>query len=358
MTSTVVSQQANKGGRLLLNVGDYEAAARAAMPPQHWDFYAGGAEDEVSLGDNQTAFDAWRLRPRVLVDVRNASPATSALGIPIDLPVLVGPSAYQTMAHSEGELATARGAAAAGTIMIVSVNSGYTLEHVAAAAPGPKWLQLYIYGGDLAATLPLVQRAEDAGYQALVLTVDRPVYGRRERDLRNEFSLPPGVRAVNFADADRKALASPCEITWDTVDELTHQTALPVLLKGILTGEDAALAVDHGIAGVMVSNHGGRQLDGVCTGMHALPEVVAAVDGQCEVFVDGGVRRGTDVLKALALGAQAVLVGRPALWGLAVDGADGVAAVLGHLHKEIVTDMKLLGRPSCAAIDASAVVRV
>lgn len=339
------------------NLREYEFAASAAIPPAHWDYYAGGSDDEVTLRANETAYQSWRLRPRVLTDVSTASTATTVLGTPIDMPVLAAPVAYQAMAHPDGELATARAAHAAGTIMIASINASRTLEEIATATPGPKWLQLYIYGGDIDTALPLVRRAEDAGYQAVVLTVDRPVFGRRERDLRNGFSLPPGVRAANFGGADRKDLASPCEITWEAVDRLREATPLPVLLKGILTGEDAELAVAHGAAGIMVSNHGGRQLDGVCAGLEALPEVVEAVDGHCEVFCDGGIRRGTDIIKALALGARAVLIGRPLIWGLAVDGESGVRAVLDCLHDELLRDMKLLGRPRCDDIDITALRR-
>ena len=341
-----------------VNLHEYEIAARRVIPRVEWDYYAGGSDDEVTLRANESAFDALRLRPRMLVDVTGTTPNTSTLGTPISMPILAAPSAYQAMAHPDGELATARAAAAAGTIMIASINSNFSLEDIAAAADGPKWLQFYIYGGDLEKSVPLLRRAEAAGYGAIVLTVDRPVFGNRERDLRNDFSLPPGIRAANFDNADRKALSAPCEITWATVEQLQQTTELPVILKGILTAEDAALAVEHGVAGIMVSNHGGRQLDGVLAGIEALPEVVEAVSGRCEVFCDGGIRRGTDVIKALALGARAVLVGRPILWGLAVDGAAGAGAVLECLHDELVRAMKLLGRPTCAGIDASVVQRV
>jgi isopentenyl diphosphate isomerase/L-lactate dehydrogenase-like FMN-dependent dehydrogenase len=339
----------------LVNLRDYEKAARQAIPRSEWDYYAGGSDDEVTLRANESAFDAWRLRPRMLIDVTSTSPKMTALGTPINMPILVAPLAYQAMAHADGELATARAAAAAGTIMIASINSSYSLEDIAAAANGPKWLQFYVYGGDLERSVPLLRRAEAAGYGAIVLTVDRPVFGNRERDLRNDFSLPPGVRAANFCDADRKALSAPCGITWATVEQLQQITELPVILKGVLTGEDAELAVECGVAGIMVSNHGGRQLDGVCAGIEALSEVVESVSGRCEVFCDGGIRRGTDVVKALALGARAVLVGRPVLWGLGVDGAAGVGAVLECLRGELVRAMKLLGRPTVADIDPTTV---
>jgi isopentenyl diphosphate isomerase/L-lactate dehydrogenase-like FMN-dependent dehydrogenase len=356
MTSVVESRvERLKPSTRLVNVHDYEIAAREIIPRGEWDYYAGGSDDEVTLRANESAFDALRLRARVLVDVTGTTPKTSTLETPISMPILTAPTAYQAMAHPDGELATARAAAAAGTIMIASINSNYTLEEIAAAADGPKWLQFYIYGGDLEKSVPLLQRAEAAGYGAIVLTVDRPVFGNRERDLRNDFSLPPGIRAANFDNADRKALSMPCEITWATVEQLQQATALPVILKGILTAEDAVRAVEHGVAGIMVSNHGGRQLDGVCAGIEALPEVVEAVADRCEVFCDGGIRRGTDVVKALALGARAVLVGRPILWGLAVDGTAGVGAVLECLRAELIRAMKLLGRPTIDDIDPTTV---
>jgi 4-hydroxymandelate oxidase len=341
----------------LVNLRDYEIAARQLIPRGEWDYYAGGSDDEITLRANESAFDALRLRPRVLVDVTGTTPKTSTLGTPISMPILAAPSAYQAIAHPDGELATARAASTAGTVMVASINSSYGMEEIAAASDGPKWLQFYIYGGDLEKSVPLLRRAEAAGYGAIVLTVDRPVFGNRERDLRNDFSLPPGIRAANFGNADRNALSAPCEITWATVEQLQQKTELPVILKGILTAEDAELAVERGVAGIMVSNHGGRQLDGVRAGIEALPEVGEAVAGRAEVFCDGGIRRGTDVVKALALGARAVLIGRPILWGLAVDGAAGAAAVLECLRAELVRAMKLLGRPTCADIDASVVQR-
>jgi 4-hydroxymandelate oxidase len=341
----------------LVNLHDYEIAARQIIPHAEWDYYAGGSDDEVTLRANESSFDALRLRPRVLVDVTGTTPKTSTLGTPISMPILAAPSAHQTMAHPDGELATARATAAAGTIMISGINSNYSLEEIAAAADGPKWLQFYIYGGDLEKSVPLLRRAEAAGYGAIVLTVDQPEFGHRERNLRNDFVLPPGIRAANFDSVDRKALWAPCEITWATIEQLQQTTELPVILKGILTAEDAARAVEHGIAGIVVSNHGGRQLDGICAGIEALPEVVEAVSGRCEVFCDGGIRRGTDVVKALALGARAVLLGRPILWGLAVDGAAGAGAVLECLRGELVRAMKLLGRPTVADIDATTVLK-
>jgi 4-hydroxymandelate oxidase len=273
------------------------------------------------------------------------------------MPVLAAPVAYHGMAHPDAECATVDGVGRAGTLMVASINSNKTLEDIAVRASGPLWLQLYL-AADLAVSEKLVRRAEDAGYRALVLTVDRPLFGRRERDLRNGFRLPPHLSAANFGDTATRDLAAQCIATWESLHWLRGITRLPVLVKGILTAEDAELAVEHGVAGIVVSNHGGRQLDGVLAGIEALPEVVAAVAGRCEVYCDGGIRRGTDVLKALALGARAVLVGRPTIWGLAVGGADGVHNVLTLLHDELRLAMGLAGRLTVASVDRSLVTHM
>jgi isopentenyl diphosphate isomerase/L-lactate dehydrogenase-like FMN-dependent dehydrogenase len=332
-------------------VADYEALARAAVDPTTWDYFAGGSGDEITLAGNVEAFRRLRLRPRVISEEVPASTATTVLGEPVSMPVLVAPTAYHGLVHEEAECATARGAGEAGTVMVVSVNSNRTMEEVAAAARRPLWLQLYLSGdaGDEA----IVRRAEGAGYAALVLTLDRPVYGARERDVRNGFRLPDHLRAANFGTT--RNLRATSWTSWKALDWLLATTRLPVLVKGILTGEDATIAVDRGVAGVMVSNHGGRQLDGALAGIEALPEVAEAVAGRCEVYCDGGVRRGTDVLKALALGARAVLLGRPVIWGLAHDGAAGVAAVLELLRAELERDLALCGRVRVDDVDHSLV---
>ena len=239
--------------------------------------------------------------------------------------------------------------------MVVSLNSNRTLEDVAATATRPVWLQLYLTGDDTADE-EMVRRAESAGFGALVLTVDRPVYGGREKDARGGFRLPDHLRAANFEEA--RDLRAPSWTSWTALTWLLGSTRLPVLVKGVLTGEDARIAAGHGVAAVIVSNHGGRQLDGALAGIEALPEVAAAVEGRCEVYCDGGVRRGTDVLKALALGACAVLLGRPIVWGLAVDGAAGVAAVLHMLRAEIERDLVLCGRRRIADVDRSLVTSI
>lgn len=337
-----------------INVFEYETLARARMNSIYWDAYANGSDDEVTLQANRTDFARLRLRPRVLVDVAQCNTSTTVLGLPIRMPVLIAPTSLHCLAHPEGECATAQGAGAAGTLMIVSTKSTRSLEEIVQASNGPLWFQLYIYQS-LEVAAGLVRRAEAAGYQAIVLTVDVPVLGNRERSKRHNTPLPiaPMVEA-NFVGAAVDS-QDRISVTWETVDWLRSFTSLPILLKGILTAEDALLALEHGVSGIIVSNHGGRQLDGSVTGIESLPEVVDAVAGRCEVYVDGGIRRGTDILKALALGARAVLIGRPALWGLAVDGADGVRQVLEILNTELELAMKLSGCPTLASINPTLV---
>jgi isopentenyl diphosphate isomerase/L-lactate dehydrogenase-like FMN-dependent dehydrogenase len=338
-----------------LNLAEYETLARERLDPPTWDYFAEGSADEVTLRANSAAFGRLRLRPRVMADESPVSTATSALGAPIKLPVLAAPTAYHGLVHPDAECATAQGVGDAGTIMIVSLNSNRTLEDVAAAATGPLWQQLYLTG-DHEADEEIVRRAEDAGYAALVLTVDRPVYGARERDVRNGFRLPDNLRCANYGGT--RDLRAKAWTSWAAVDWLLQHTRLPVGIKGILTAEDARIAVEHGVAAVLVSNHGGRQLDGALAGIEALPAVSAAVEGRCEVFCDGGVRRGGDVLKALALGARAVLLGRPIVWGLALDGAAGVTGILEMLHAEIERDLTLCGRRRVSDVDRSLVTSI
>jgi isopentenyl diphosphate isomerase/L-lactate dehydrogenase-like FMN-dependent dehydrogenase len=330
-------------------VADYEALAHARMHPAAWDYYAAGAGDEITLRENRAVFDRMRLRPRVLVDVSSIDTATTVLGSPVAMPILVTPTAMHRYACEEGECATARAAGAAGTLMVAATEASRTLEDIAAAATGPLWFQLYVYSQRHLAEA-LVRRAEAAGYRAIVLTVDAPQWGHKPRSERTEATIPPFATAnVDVTGLD------PASLTWDAVAWLRSLTRLPLVLKGILTAEDASLAVEHGVEGIVVSNHGGRQLDSVPATIEALPEVVDAVAGRCEVYLDGGIRRGTDVLKALALGARAVLVGRPILWGLAANGADGARHVLELLHAELESAMALAGRPTLASIDRSLV---
>jgi isopentenyl diphosphate isomerase/L-lactate dehydrogenase-like FMN-dependent dehydrogenase len=351
-----------------INLFEYEPLAKARLDPAAYDYYAGGAEDELTLRENRAAYARITLRPRVLVDVSRVVTGTTVLGVPVDMPILVPPMAYQRLAAPEGELATARAAGGAGTIMVVSTLATASLEEIAAAASGPLWFQLYVYK-DRAVSEALVRRAEDVGYRALVLTVDTPLLGRREADERNGFGLPAHLHMSNFAGRDEARPAEPGvsalalhtlaefdpSLTWEALDWMRSITRLPVVVKGILTGEDADLAARHGATAVVVSNHGGRQLDTAVATIEALPEVAEAVAGRCEVYVDGGIRRGTDVLKALALGARAVFVGRPILWGLAVNGEEGVRHVLELLRRELALDMALAGRPTIESIDRSLV---
>lgn len=353
-----------------VNLADYEQQAKTALPQLIYDYYAGGAGDEITVGENRRGWQRIRLRPSVLVDVSRRDLCTTILGVPVSMPVMTAPCAFNAMAHPEGELAVSRAAAAAGIVQVVSTAGTHSMEQVAEAATGgQRWFQLYCYR-ERRVTQWLVERAAAAGYKALCLTVDAPLVGRRDRDTRNCFALPAGMCWKNLegmglenmeASPDGSALVKYISqiwdpaLTWEAVEWLRSLSNLPLVIKGILTAEDARLAVEHGAAGIVVSNHGGRQLDGVLPTSEALAEVVDAVAGQAEVFVDGGIRRGSDVLKALALGARAVLVGRPYLWGLAVDGEAGVSHVLELLRQELDLDMALSGRPTIGSIDRSLV---
>ncbi len=336
----------------LLNVRDYEAEAERRLDPGAYGYYAGGAGDEVTLRENVAAYGRWRLRPRVLVDVGACTTGTTVLVHEIAFPLLVAPVAFQRVAHPEGELAMARAARAAATILCLSTMTTTPPADVAAVG-SQRWFQLYVFR-DAAVTRELVAQARECGFTALLLTVDTPVLGRRERDHRTGFTLPGGVTVASLGrggmtPAETFALTSP-SVTWRDVELLAAESSLPVLVKGVLTAEDARLACEHGAAGIVVSNHGGRQLDGVAATIEALPEVIEAVEGRVEVLVDGGIRRGADVVKALALGARAVLAGRAPLWGLAVGGEEGARAVLELLRDEILLALQLLGCPSPAAV--------
>ena len=334
------------------NVADAQREGEAKLEPGPRDYFAGGAGDEVTLRENVEAWGHWRLRPRVLNDVREVSTAVDVLGKPVRMPVLVAPVAYQRMAHPEAEAGMAAGAAAAGTAMCLSTLSTTRPAEVAAAAPdGRHFFQLYAFK-DEAVTQALMEEAIDAGFEAIVVTADAPAGGNRERDRRNRFTLPrelgtPSLTAAVGGDKslsieDTFALMNHA-LTWADVGDLASECAVPVLVKGILTAEDAELALEHGAAGVVVSNHGGRQLDRSLATADALPEIADSVKGRGTLLVDGGIRRGVDVATALALGADAVLVGRPALWGLAAGGREGVAAVLGLLRAELELSLALLG---------------
>jgi 4-hydroxymandelate oxidase len=351
------------------NLLELEALAQEQLSPGAFEYIAGGADDEVTMRRNRADFERIALRPRYMVDVSNVDTSTTVLGDAVSMPVLLAPAAGHKLCCADGELATARAAQGAGTIMVLSTLSTVKMEEVAEVGDAPKWFQLYVYR-DREVTRQLVQRAEAAGYKALCLTVDVPVIGNRERDRRNSFTFPKEYPLANFLGMELEHMpigvvgsalgayiASKWDpsVSWRDFDWFRSITKLPIVLKGILTGEDARLAVEHGAAGIIVSNHGGRQLDGAMSGIAALPEVVEAVDGRIEVLVDGGVRRGTDVVKALALGARAVLVGRPYMYGLAIAGEEGVRAVLETLRAELVTAMALTGRRAIGEVDGSVV---
>ena len=349
---------------LTLTVDDFEAAARDVLPEMVFDYYAGGSGEEWTLRENTRAYGRWVIRPRVLVDVSNVDPMTTVLRQELPFPVLLAPTAFQRMAHRDGELSTAHGAASLGAIMVVSTIATVSLEDLAATGVR-RWFQLYVLK-DRGLTAALVKRAHAAGYEAIVLTVDTPLLGRRLRDERNSFALPPGIGLANLEgsglpESSGSGLFSfflerhDAALTWDDVAWLRSLSPLPLVLKGIVTAEDTRLAVDAGVDAIVVSNHGGRQLDGAPATLDVLPEVVEAAEGRIEVLLDGGIRRGSDVFKALALGASAALVGRPYLWGLAVNGADGVRQVLEIIRDDLMLTMALAGRPAIVDIDRSAV---
>jgi isopentenyl diphosphate isomerase/L-lactate dehydrogenase-like FMN-dependent dehydrogenase len=343
-----------------LTVDDYESAARESLPQMVFDYFAGGAGDEWTMRENRRAFDRWVFRPRVLVDVSQVDLRTTVLGQEVPFPILLAPTAFQKMAHPEGERATARAAAGLGALMVLSTIATTGLEEVAETGV-PRWFQLYVLK-DRSLTATLVARAEAAGYGALVLTVDTPKLGRRFRDERNSFTLPHGISMANLEGMDLPVAEGSSlfafilerhdpSLTWDDVAWLRSLSSLPVVLKGVMTAEDARLAVEAGADAVVVSNHGGRQLDGAPGTLDVLPEVVEAAGGRLEVFLDGGIRRGADVLKALALGAGAVMIGRAYLWGLAADGEEGVRRVLELLRDELLLAMALAGVTSSRKIE-------
>ncbi len=350
----------------IVAVADYEAYARQRMSASAWSYLTGGAADELTLADNTTALQALRLRPRVLTDLKGAHTRVALFGDTLDYPILLAPVAYQKLAHVEGELATVMGASAMRAGMVVSTQASMGLEDIARAAHAPLWFQLYIQH-DRDFTHALAQRAAAAGYRALVVTVDAPVNGVRNREQRSGFQLPANIDAVNLRGlrplppqtaqaGGNNLLGGPVLAgapTWKDIEALIQKTSLPVVLKGITDPQDALRALDCGAAGVIVSNHGGRILDTMPASIHALPAVAKAINGRVPVLFDGGIRRGTDVFKALALGATATLIGRPYIYGLATAGASGVAHVLHILRTELEIAMALTGRATLNDIDAS-----
>jgi 4-hydroxymandelate oxidase len=349
-----------------VNLFDFEKLAEGRLPKLSFDYYAGGALDEVTLRENRAAYDRIPLYFRTLVGVGRRSLETTVLGERVAMPVLIAPTAFHRMAHPEGELATARAAGRCGTVMIVSTLSNTAIEDIAAVATRPLWFQLYLYK-DRAATRDLVARVEAAGCRAIVLTVDAPILGPRERDVRNRFTLPEGLSVKNLLGSGQGKLERDFAgsglaayvtdfldpgMSWRDVEWLGGVTGLPLLIKGIVRADDARRAVEFGVRGVIVSNHGGRQLDTSPATIDALPAVAEAIAGRAEVYVDGGVRRGLDVVKAVARGARAVMVGRPVLWGLSVDGERGVVRVLEMLRDELDNAMGLCGCPALDAVTA------
>jgi isopentenyl diphosphate isomerase/L-lactate dehydrogenase-like FMN-dependent dehydrogenase len=348
----------------LVNVADYERAAADLLEPGPLGYFAGGAGDERTLRRNVEAFAGWELMPRVLVDVSEVDASVELFGSRISMPLLVAPVAFQRLAHRDGEEGMARAAGAAGTAVCLSTIATATPASVAAAAPDTtRWFQLYCFS-DRAVTEALLAEAVESGYEAIALTVDAPFAGRRERDLRTGFEVDvhaPAIQAATGSDrpltpAEVFALVDPT-LDWDAFAALAEGCDLPILVKGLMAPADAELAIEAGAGGVIVSNHGGRQLDAVPATVDALPAVADGVAGRIPVLIDGGVRRGTDVLVALALGADAVLAGRAPLWGLAVGGEAGATAVLELLRAEIELGLALLGCPSAADVTRAHVQR-
>jgi 4-hydroxymandelate oxidase len=344
---------------------DYEPLAQKRMQPMAWEYINSAAADEITVRWNREAYDRIRLSPHVLREMPKLDTRCRVLGKELSFPVLLAPTALHKLAHPDGELATAKGAGDAGATMVLSTMSSQPLEDVKHVASGPVWFQLYVQK-DRGFTRELVQRAKASGYEALVVTVDTPIEGARNRQQRANFRLPPGVELANLRGlktesgkapgTEREVFRNilPETLTWKDIEWLQSISGMPVLLKGVLNPDDADTAARMGAAGVLVSNHGGRNLDTVPATIDALPRVADKVAGRITVLVDGGVRRGTDILKAVALGANAVLIGRPVFYGLAVNGADGVRDVINILRHELEMAMALTGRDKLADVDHTA----
>jgi 4-hydroxymandelate oxidase len=351
---------------VFLNTTDYAGAARATLPKDWFDYYEGGALDEITLRENASGWDRLKLYYRVLAGVGTRDLRTTVLGQSISMPIAIAPTAFHKLACDDGESAMARAAKAVGTLFILSSLSNTAMESVFAQAASPRWFQLYVYK-DRMITHELIKRAEAAGAEAIVLTVDAPGLGTRERDTRNNFRLPEGLTVENLAPLGKgefpKVMGSglaayvhenfKSDLGFDDLEWLCHSTALPVVVKGVCRGDDARQAVEHGAKAIVVSNHGGRQLDTAPATCEVLPRVVDAVGDRGEIYVDGGIRRGSDVLKAIALGARAVLVGRAILWGLCVAGEQGATNVLQILRRELDEAMLLCGCTKLSDIDRS-----
>lgn len=352
-----------------VNLSDFENAAARLLSRAAFDYYVSGAEDELTLRENRLAFQRIEILPRMLRDVSERRASVNVFGRTLPVPLLIAPCAMQKLAHPDGEIATARAAEKAGVPMVLSTLSTFSLEDVSAASSALKWFQLYVYK-DRDLTRSLVERAEAAGYEALVVTVDSPILGRRERDIRNRFQLPRGLCLANFSALESKLfhthqsgsglaayIASLYDtgLSWKHIEWLQSITKLPVLIKGIMRPDDALLALQNGVAGIIVSNHGARQLDTVASSISVLPAIAAVIEQRIPLLIDGGIRRGTDILKAVALGADAVMVGRPILWGLTCQGEQGALAVLKMLITEFDLAMALSGCRSLCEITADLV---
>jgi 4-hydroxymandelate oxidase len=365
---SVPESKSDQSSSLPLNLEAYEAAAREALSQMFYDYIAGGAADEITLRSNRTAFERIALKPRVLVDVSQINMTSELLGTTLEMPVLVAIMATHRLCHEDGEKATARAAHNMGIIPMIGTLSNYTIDEVRAVSDGPMWFQLYAYK-DMGINRAIIEQGVAGGAEALVVTVDTPYIGRRERDLRNQLTIPPELVTGHLRNLPLPATQEPAKgaanifrsydlrsqsMTWKDLATFRDMArGMPLVLKGILTPEDAKLAVEYGVDAIIVSNHGGRQLDTAIPSIDALPDVVDAVAGRIPVLLDGGIRRGTDVIKALAFGARAVLIGRPALWGLAVNGEAGVQHVLELLRGEIELAMALCGKTSLDDLDRS-----
>lgn len=345
-----------------INLFELEKLACEKLHKTAFDYYSSGAHDEITLRDNREAFNRIKIHYKVLVDVSNRNSSTEVLGQKISFPLIIAPTAFHKMAHQEGECAAAKAAMNAGTIMCLSTLSNTTLEEVSESCNSNFWFQLYVFR-EKSVTEKLVRRVEKAGARAIVVTVDAPLLGTRERDVRNQFQLPTGLSVINLMPENKEELPSDKpdsglslyfnemldqSLNWKDIEWLASITKLPIILKGIVRPDDALRAIDYGAKGIVVSNHGGRQLDTSPATIEVLPSIAEAVNNRIDVLMDGGVRRGTDILKAVALGAKAVLVGRPVLWGLCYNGSNGVSDVLALLKKEFDLAMALAG---CASVE-------
>ena len=347
-----------------INLFEFEPIAKGRLPKAQYDYIAGGATDEISVTRNRRAYESIAMRPRVLAGVNDVDISTKVFGIQVKLPILIAPCGGHKKAHPDGEVATYRAASSHGTIMAVSANSNTSFEDLAKADSGPLWMQLYPFR-DREVTRSWIKRAKDNGYRALCITLDSAWPSKRERNIRNDYQRRGNI---NYAEAGtertpsterrpRGAEADP-GASWKDLEWIRAETDLPIIAKGIMTGEDAELCAQVGIEGVIVSNHGGRGLDNTLATIEVLPEVVMASKGRLEVLLDGGIRRGADVVKALALGAKAVCIGRPLFWGLAVDGEQGVKRVLEILREEVEITMARCGKTNVQSIDSSVVAKV